>query len=130
MRSMPSRRRLASHAARHVVRLRAALSSSLDRMPNLVATIASSRRFAERPAEEPLAVGAAVDVGGVEEVDAGVERGVARRRRVGFVDASCRSCCSRDRRQKPTAIRCGGFSCEHSVVAGFSRPIYRAKSAI
>ena len=63
----------------------------------------------QRAAEKLLAAGAAVDVGGVEEVDAGVERRVDDARGGAPRRADRRSCCSRARPPRPRASRCVAF---------------------
>ena len=82
--------------------------------PNFVAgTIALSRLPAERAAEKLFALAPeAVNVGGVEEVDARIQSGVHNRgtkhreRR-----SATRSCCSRARRRSPRGRSCPGGAC-------------------
>ena len=88
MRSVPSRRRLPSTAAATDAALAPAGSFVPSPMPYFVAMITSSRRVAEGLAEQLLAQGSAVDVGGVEEVDAFVQCGIDDRLRGGRVDAA------------------------------------------
>ena len=76
MRSVPSRRNESSHACLTYAGAAPPLRSSSIGPPNFVATSTWSRRRAESAPEVLLAQGAAVDVGGVEHRDAGVERGV------------------------------------------------------
>ena len=83
--SVPRRRRLSSTAggrspASAPVRSASIGHAELGGDHHLVAALA------QRPAQELLALGAAVDVGGVEEGDAGVEGGVRPRRRGVLVD--------------------------------------------
>ena len=84
-------RRRAAAASRRTLRRRTraaplmprAVGSSGSRtMPNLVASTTSSRRPRDRPADQLLVGERAVDVGGVEERDAELERAVDRRDRL------------------------------------------------
>ena len=52
------------------------------------------RAAAQGGAEVALALGAAVDVGGVEEGDAGIERGADHGVGLRAARCACRSCCS------------------------------------
>ena len=86
MRSVPSRRRLSSQARLDVLRPRA-FALLVHRHAELRRDDRPTASFGERAAEELLALGRAVDVGGVEEVDAGIERGVDDALGGGLVDA-------------------------------------------
>ena len=92
----PSEASIARAHVRRASRPARRRSSPPMSIPNFVATTTSSRAARERLAEELLAVARAVDVGGVEERDAGVERGVDDRRRASRRSGG-RSCCSRGR---------------------------------
>ena len=83
--SVPSRARLSSQCAVDV-RLAAAVLALGRAHPDLGGDHRLVAPAAERPTEELLGLALAVDVGGVEVVDAGVERGVDHVLRRGLVD--------------------------------------------
>ncbi len=75
MRSVPSRRRLSSHACLHVLRARA-FALLVDGHAELGRDDGAIAAPLERLSQKLFALGRAVDVGGVEEIDARLERGI------------------------------------------------------
>ena len=118
MRSVPSRASDASHADPHDVGVSPVHRAELRGDDHLVAPCP------ERPTEELLAQRAAVDVGGVEQGDAGVERRRARRPCCAPRRSASRSCCSRARPARRRAIRasvCPSVSVAHRPPPGASQ---------
>ena len=112
MRSVPSRRSLSSHGApRRTSRLARPCARRRSVMPNLVAT--RPRCAARRaPAEELLALRAAVDVGGVEERDARIQRRVDHVLRRRLVDPPAEVVAAEP---DDADVERSDFSCVHAV---------------